>query len=116
MPSVFENQIRPNSERLMSLKSGMSDYNRALYHVLTGLQITLLLFTASNKKNIEDIIQTFYMSDPDGMDIIDKFVSIIERYGVADNRSMMRCMRKIGLAANMKGRINLEYEGKMTTL
>ena len=98
------------------LKSGMSDYNRALYHVLTGLQITLLLFTASNKKNIEDIIQTFYMSDPDGMDIIDKFVSIIERYGVADNRSMMRCMRKIGLAANMKGRINLEYEGKMTTL
>ena len=98
------------------LKSGMSDYNRALYHVLTGLQITLLLFTASNKKNIEDIIQTFYMSDPDGMDFIDKFVSIIERYGVADNRSMMRCMRKIGLAANMKGRINLEYEGKMTTL
>jgi len=50
------------------------------------------------------------------MDMIDKFVSIIERYGVDDNRSMMRCMRKIGLACNMKGRLNLEYEGKVTAI
>lgn len=98
------------------LKSGMSDYNRALYHVFTGLQITLLLFTTSNQKNIEDIVQTFYLSDPQAMDLIDKFVSIIERYGVNDNRSMMRCMRKIGLACNMKGRLNLEYEGKVSAI
>ncbi|MBR0411859.1 MAG: hypothetical protein IJI25_12845 [Eubacterium sp.] len=98
------------------LKSGMSDFNRPLYHIFTGLQITLLMFTSSNKKNIEDIVNTFYLSDPEGMDIIDKFISIIERYGVADNRSMMRCMRKIGLACNMKGRLNIEYEGKVSAL
>lgn len=104
------------SDLFSFLKSGISDYNRALYHVFTGLQITLLLFTTSNRKNIEDIVQTFYLSDPEGMDIIDKFVSIIERYGVNDNRSMMRCMRKIGLACNMKGRLRLEYEGKAAVL
>lgn len=98
------------------LKSGMSDYNRALYHVMTGLQITLLLFTSSNPKSIEDIVTTFNMSDPEAMELIDKFVSIIERYGVADNRSMMRCMRKMGLACNMKGRINLEYQGKVSPI
>ena len=48
--------------------------------------------------------------------MIDKFTDIIERYGVEDNRSMMRCMRKIALACNMKGRLNLEYEGKITTI
>jgi len=104
------------SDLFSFLKSGMSDYNRPLYHIFTGLQITLLLFTTSNEKNIQDIIQTFYLSDPQGMDMIDKFVSIIERYGVDDNRSMMRCMRKIGLACNMKGRLNLEYEGKVTAI
>ena len=104
------------SDLFSFLKSGMSDYNRPLYHVFTALQITLLTFTTSNKKNIDDIVQTFYMSDPQGMDMIDKFVSIIERYGVDDNRSMMRCMRKIGLACNMKGRLNLEYEGKVTAI
>ena len=104
------------SDLFSFLKSGMSDYNRPLYHIFTGLQITLLLFTTSNEKNIQDIIQTFYLSDPQGMDMIDKFVSIIERYGVNDNRSMMRCMRKIGLACNMKGRLNLEYEGKVTAI
>ena len=50
------------------------------------------------------------------MEMIDKFVDIIDRYGVDDNRSMMRCMRKIGLACKMKGRLNLEYEGKVTAL
>ena len=48
--------------------------------------------------------------------MIDKFVDIIDRYGVDDNRSMMRCMRKIALACNMKGRLKLEYEGKVTVL
>ena len=94
----------------------MSDYNRELYHILVGLQITLLLFTTSKRKNVEDIIETFYLSDPEAMEMIDKFVDIIDRYGVEDNRSMMRCMRKIGLACNMKGRLNLEYEGKITAL
>ncbi|MDO5145983.1 MAG: hypothetical protein Q4D60_03180 [Eubacteriales bacterium] len=104
------------SDLFAFLKAGMSEYNRELYHILVALQITLLLFTTSRRKNIEDIIETFYLSDPEAMDMIDKFVSIIEKYGVADNRSMMRCMRKIGLACHMKGRLNLEYDGKITAL
>jgi len=32
------------SDLFSFLKSGMSDYNRPLYHIFTGLQITLLLF------------------------------------------------------------------------
>lgn len=104
------------SDLFSFLKSGMSDYNRALYHVMTGLQITLLLFTSSNPKSIEDIVSTFNLSDPAAMELIDKFVSIIERYGVADNRSKMRCMRKMGLACNMKGRLNLEYQGKVSAI
>lgn len=104
------------SDLFAFLKAGMSDYNRELYHILVGLQITLLLFTTSKRKNIEQIIETFYLSDKEAMDMIDKFVDIIDRYGVEDNRSMMRCMRKIGLACKMKGRLNLEYEGKITTL
>lgn len=98
------------------LKSGMSDYNRKLYHIFVGLQITLLLLTTSKRKNIEEIVETFYLSDPEAMEMIDKFVDIIDRYGVEDNRSMMRCMRKIALACGMKGRLNLEYEGKVTAL
>lgn len=104
------------SDLFAFLKAGMSDYNRELYHILVGLQITLLLFTTSKRKNVEDIIETFYLSDPEAMEMIDKFVDIIDRYGVENNRSMMRCMRKIGLACNMKGRLNLEYEGKITAL
>ena len=34
------------------LKSGMADYNRELYNVFTGLQITLLYFTTSKRSNI----------------------------------------------------------------
>ncbi len=98
------------------LKSGMSDYNRKLYHVYAGLQITLLYFTTSKKKNIEEIIQTFMLSDPDAMSEIDKYVAVIEKYGVDDNRSMMRCMRKLVPAAGMKGRIKLIYEGKVSQL
>lgn len=104
------------SDLFAFLKAGMSDYNRELYHIMVGLQITLLLFTTSKKDNIQQIIETFYMSDPEAMEMIDKFVDIIDRYGVEDNRSMMRCMRKIGLACKMKGRLNLEYEGKITAL
>ena len=33
------------SDLFAFLKAGMSDYNRELYHILVGLQITLLLFT-----------------------------------------------------------------------
>ena len=104
------------SDLFAFLKAGMSDYNRHLYHIMVGLQITLLLFTTSKKENIQQIIETFYLSDPEAMEMIDKFVDIIDRYGVKDNRSMMRCMRKIGLACKMKGRLNLEYEGKITAL
>lgn len=104
------------SDLFAFLKAGMSDYNRPLYHALTGLQITLLYFTTSKRENIEQIIETFYMSDPEAMDQIDKCVDIIDRYGVEDNRSMMRCMRKIAVACGMRGRINLEYEGRITTI
>ena len=104
------------SDLFALLKSGMSDFNRDLYHIFCGLQITLLLFTTSKRKNIEDIVESFYVSDPEAMEMIDKFVDIIDRYGVDDNRSMMRCMRKIALACNMKGRLKLEYEGKVTVL
>ena len=104
------------SDLFAFLKAGMLDYNRHLYHIMVGLQITLLLFTTSKKENIQQIIETFYLSDPEAMEMIDKFVDIIDRYGVDDNRSMMRCMRKIGLACKMKGRLNLEYEGKVTAL
>ena len=96
------------------LKSGMADYNRELYNVFTGLQITLLYFTTSKRSNIEEIIETFYLSDKNAMDAIDKYVDIIDRYGVDDNRSMMRCMRKLAIACGMKGRLLLEYEGKVT--
>lgn len=96
------------------LKSGIAESNRDLYNVFTGLQITLLYFTTSKKKNIEEIIQTFYLSDQNAMDSIDKYVDIIDRYGVDDNRSMMRCMRRLGVACGMKGRLLLEYEGKFS--
>ena len=96
------------------LKSGMADYNRELYNVFTGLQITLLYFTTSKRSNIEEIIETFYLSDKNAMDAIDKYVDIIDRYGVDENRSMMRCMRKLAIACGMKGRLLLEYEGKVT--
>ena len=98
------------------LKSGMADYNRELYNVFTGLQITLLYFTTSKRSNIEEIIETFYLSDKSAMDAIDKYVDIIDRYGVDDNRSMMRCMRKLAIACGMKGRLLLEYEGKVTEI
>ena len=102
------------SDLFAFLKSGMSDYNRPLYRTMVGLQITLLLMTTSKPKNVEDIVQTFYLSDPEAMELIDKCVAIIERYGVDDNRSMMRCMRKLAVAAGMKGRMRLEYDGKVT--
>lgn len=98
------------------LKSGMNDYNRPLYNILTGLQITLLYFTTSKRDNIQQIIETFYLSDPDAMTQIDRFVEIIDKYGVEDNRSKMRCMRKMVAACDMKGRINMEYNGRITRL
>jgi len=98
------------------LKSGMSDYNRDLYHILTGLQLTLLYYTTSNQKNIKDIIETFYLSDSEAMVLIDKYIDILDRYGVNDNRSMMRCMRKMAAASGMKGRLLLEYDGKVSEI
>src|SRR5699024_11385093 len=38
------------SDLFAFLKAGMSDYNRELYHILVGLQITLLLFTTSKDR------------------------------------------------------------------
>ncbi len=104
------------SDLFAFLKSGISDYNRPLYHALTALQVTLLYFTTSKKENIEQIVETFYLSDPEAMEIIDKFVEIIDKYGVEDNRGMMRCMRRMVIACNMRGRINLEYEGRISTI
>ena len=71
---------------------------------------------AIKRSNIEEIIETFYLSDKSAMDAIDKYVDIIDRYGVDDNRSMMRCMRKLAIACGMKGRLMLEYEGKLTEI
>lgn len=96
------------------LKTGMNEFNRELYNCMVGLQMTLLLMTSSKPENVEDIIQTFYLSDPDAMGKIDKYVDIIDRYGTDDKRSMMRCMRKMSAASGMKGRMVLEYEGKVT--
>ena len=104
------------SDFYVFLKSGMADYNRGLDKVFTGLQITLVYFTTSKRCNIEEIIETFYLSDKSAMDAIDKYVDIIDRYGVDDNRSMMRCMRKLAIACGMKGRLLLEYEGKVTEI
>lgn len=104
------------SDLFAFLKSGISEYNRPLYHAFAGLQITLLYFTTSKRENVQQIIETFYLSDPEAMDAIDKFVAIIDKYGVEDNRSMMRCMRRLAVACGMKGRINLEYEGKISTI
>ncbi len=104
------------SDLFAFLKSGISDYNRELYQILTALQVTLLYYTTSKQKNITEIIQTFYLSDPDAMKLIDKYVDILDRYGVADNRSMMRCMRKMAAASNMKGRLRLEYEGRVSEI
>ncbi len=98
------------------LKSGISDYNRELYQILTALQVTLLYYTSSKQNNITEIIQTFYLSDPDSMKLIDKYVDILDRYGVDDNRSMMRCMRKMAAASNMKGRLRLEYDGRVSQI
>ena len=44
------------SDLFSFLKSGMSDYNRPLYHIFTGLQITLLLLQPPMKK----IFRTLY--------------------------------------------------------
>lgn len=97
------------------LKSGMADYNRELYNVFTGLQITLLYFYDIKSEAIQKrLSRHFYLSDKNAMDAIDKYVDIIDRYGVDDNRSRMRCMRKLAIACGMKGRLLLEYEGKVT--
>ncbi len=104
------------SDLFAFLKSGISEYNRPLYHALTALQVTLLYFTTSKRENIEQIVETFYLSDPEAMGIIDRFVDIIDKYGVDDNRGMMRCMRRMVVACNLKGRINLEYEGRISTI
>ncbi len=98
------------------LKSGMSDYNRELYHILTGLQVTLLYNTSSKKGNVEEIIETFSLSDQAAMDLIERYIDIVDRYGVNDNRSMMRCMRKMAAASGMKGRLLLEYDGKVSEI
>ncbi|MBR5046981.1 MAG: hypothetical protein IKX76_01970, partial [Eubacterium sp.] len=73
-------------------------------------------YTTSKRENIQQIIETFYLSDPEAMEQIDRFVEIIDKYGVDDNRSMMRCMRKLVAACGMKGRIKMEYQGKITTI
>lgn len=98
------------------LKSGMSDYNRELYHILTGLQVALLYNTSSKQQNVKDIIESFSLTDEAAMDLIERYLDILERYGVNDNRSMMRCMRKMAAASGMKGRLLLEYDGKVSEI
>lgn len=96
------------------LKSGQAQLNPKFYHVFTGLQIALLYFTTSNKENVDQIIETFYLSDPEATDEIDKYVDILKNYGVDDNRAMMRSMRRLAVACGMKDRTQIIYEGKVT--
>ena len=104
---------KPSEEKAQSLIEKGALWNGGIFGFKLGYGLDILRRYTSSK-DIEEIIETFYLSDKNAMDAIDKYVDIIDRYGVDDNRSMMRCMRKLAIACGMKGRLLLEYEGKVT--
>lgn len=96
------------------LRTDMAQRHREMYNIVTCLQVLLIYFTAEKKENIEQIIETFELSDPDLCELIDKGISIIEKYGCDTTRGQMRCMRKLALMLGMKDKIKVFYEGKAT--
>lgn len=104
------------TDLFMFLKGDAANQMRSLYTVLAALQVTLLHFTATNQESINQIIESFQYTDEPLYLFLTKCIDIIEKYGCDTARGQMRCMRKIALAADMKGKLKLYYEGKMTVL
>ena len=100
----------------MFLRTDMAQRNRPMYNIVTCLQVLLIYFTMENKENIEQIIDTFELSDPELCELIDKGIEIIEKYGCDTTRGQMRCMRKLALILDMKDKIKVYYEGKATLI
>lgn len=94
------------------LRTDMAQRHREMYNVVTCLQVLLIYFTAENKENVEQIIDTFALSDPALCELIDKGIDIIKKYGCDTTRGQMRCMRKLALMLGMKDKIKIFYEGK----
>ncbi|MGN0464879.1 MAG: hypothetical protein ACI4F9_00850 [Lachnospiraceae bacterium] len=104
------------TDLFMFLKGDAANQMRSLYTVLAALQVTLLHFTATNQESINQIMESFQYTDEPLYTFMTKCIEIIEKYGCNTARGQMRCMRKIAVAANMKGKLKLYYEGKMTVL
>lgn len=104
------------TDLFMFLKGDAANQMRSLYTVLAALQVTLLHFTANNQESINQIMESFQYTDEPLYTFMTKCIDIIEKYGCDTARGQMRCMRKIALAADMKGKLKLYYEGKMTVL
>lgn len=100
----------------MFLRGDMSEVNRDIYNKMASLQVVLLYFTAEKRENVEQIMETFELSDPDLYGYIQKSIEIIEKYGCDTVRGQMRCMRKIALAMDLKDKAKVFYEGKATLL
>lgn len=104
------------TDLFMFLKGDAANQMRSLYTILAALQVTLLHFTATNQESINQIMESFQYTDEPLYTFMTKCIDIIEKYGCGTARGQMRCMRKIALAADMKGKLKLYYEGKMTVL
>ncbi len=104
------------TDLFMFLKGDAANQMRSLYTILAALQVTLLHFTATNQESINQIMESFEYTDEKLYTFMKKCIDIIEKYGCDTARGQMRCMRKIALAADMKGKLKLYYEGKMTVL
>lgn len=100
----------------MFLRGDMAQTHRDMYNAMSSLQVILLHYTAENQDNVDQIIETFAISDPDLFEYIQKCTAIIDKYGCDTARGQMRCMRKIALALDMKDRMKIFYEGKATLI
>lgn len=100
----------------MFLRTDMAQRHREMYNMVTCLQVLLIKFTAEKQENVDQIIETFELSDPDLYELIRKGIEIIEKYGCDTTRGQMRCMRKLALMLDMKDKIKVFYEGKATLI
>jgi hypothetical protein len=100
----------------MFLRGDISDVNRDVYNKMASLQVIMLYFTAEKRENVEQIMETFQLSDPDLYSYIEKGIDIIEKYGCDTVRGQMRCMRKLALTMDLKDKAKIFYEGKATML
>lgn len=98
------------------LRGDMSEVNRDLYNKMASLQVVLLYYTAEKRENVEQIMETFQLSDPDLYEYIERCIQVIDKYGCDTVRGQMRCMRKIALAMDLKEKAKIYYEGKATLL